>query len=94
MRSSCMFTLLLLQIKQYVVVGRKKPTLADPNPSIFKMKLFSTNTVLAKSRFFYFMSQLKRVKRANGEILSMQEVSNRMISLVVADSLCVSLVSL
>ena len=63
-----------MAIHQFVVVGRKKPTGADPEPKIFKMKLFATNTVLAKSRFFYFMSQLKRVKRANGEILSVQEV--------------------
>jgi hypothetical protein len=62
------------QVKQYVVVGRKKPTAADAEPKIFKTKLFAPNTVVAKSRFFYFMSQLKRVKRANGEILSIQEV--------------------
>lgn len=64
------------QVKQYVVVGRKKPTVNDPEPKIFKTKLFAPNTVVAKSRFFYFMSQLKRVKRANGEILSIQEVRN------------------
>lgn len=63
-----------LQIKQFVVIGRKKPTENDPEPKIFKTKLFASNIVLAKSRFFYFMSQLKRVKRANGEILSVQEV--------------------
>jgi hypothetical protein len=63
-----------MAIKQFVIVGRKKPNAADPSPKIYKMKLFATNPVLAKSRFFYFMSQLKRVKRANGEVLSVQEV--------------------
>jgi large subunit ribosomal protein L18Ae len=62
------------QIKQYVIVGRKKPTTLDPEPKIFKTKLFASNVVVAKSRFFYFLGNLKRVKRSNGEILSIQEV--------------------
>lgn len=40
------------------------------------MKIFATSPTTARSRFWYFMSQLKRVKRANGEVIATREVSN------------------
>jgi len=38
------------------------------------MNVFAPNTVVAKSRFWYYMSMLNRVKKANGEILQINEV--------------------
>eukprot|EP00455_Lapot_gusevi_P057065 TRINITY_DN960_c0_g2_i5.p2 TRINITY_DN960_c0_g2~~TRINITY_DN960_c0_g2_i5.p2 ORF type:complete len:177 (-),score=66.64 TRINITY_DN960_c0_g2_i5:89-619(-) len=63
-----------MTICEYQIVGRKKPTDLDPNPQVFRMRLFASNEVVAKSRFWYFMSQLKRVKRANGEILAVHKI--------------------
>merc|ERR1712196_713924 len=59
---------------EYQVVGRMVPTEKYPETKIFRMKLFAPNAVIAKSKFWYFLSKLRRVKRANGQILSVNEI--------------------
>jgi large subunit ribosomal protein L18Ae len=66
---------LFSKLKQYIVVGRKLPTENDPNPKLYKMQIFAGNHVVAKSRFWYFTSMLRRVKKTHGEIVSCQEVN-------------------
>uniref|UniRef100_A0A7S0T4C8 60S ribosomal protein L18a n=1 Tax=Erythrolobus madagascarensis TaxID=708628 RepID=A0A7S0T4C8_9RHOD len=61
-------------LHQYVVVGRKQPSEAEPEPQVFRMKIFAQNTVVAKSRFWFYLRQLRKVKKANGEILAVEEV--------------------
>jgi large subunit ribosomal protein L18Ae len=48
--------------------------LATPNPKLYRMRIFAPNTVVAKSRFWYFLTKLKKVKKANGEIISLNVV--------------------
>ena len=62
------------RIRQYQVIGRKTPTDKDPEPQVFRMKLFASNPVSAKSRFWYFMHQYQKMKKTTGEILSVNEV--------------------
>merc|ERR1719164_291332 len=38
------------------------------------MNLFAKNKVVARSRFWYFMGRLCRVKRANGQIISVSQI--------------------
>ena len=38
------------------------------------MRIFAPNDVVAKSRFWYFLMKLKKVKKANGEIVSLNKV--------------------
>ena len=61
---------------QFQVVGRLKPSAqkGTRKSNIYKMNVFAPNTVVAKSRFWYYMSMLNRVKKANGEILQINEV--------------------
>lgn len=66
-------TSLVQAIHQYIIVGRRKPT-ENGASSLFRMRIFAPNVVVAKSRFWYYMSSLKKVKRANGEIVSVNEV--------------------
>ena len=66
--------------RQYQVVGRKAPTAKDPEPEVFRMKLFSTNPVSAKSRFWYFMHQYQKMKKTTGEILSVNEVGQELFT--------------
>ena len=40
------------------------------------MRIFAPNTVVAKSRFWYFLMKLRKVKKANGEIISLNEVGD------------------
>ncbi|KAI5413795.1 hypothetical protein KIW84_058078 [Lathyrus oleraceus] len=50
---------------QYRVVGRGLPTETDEHPKIYRMKLWATNEVRAKSKFWYFLRKLKKVKKSN-----------------------------
>jgi len=38
------------------------------------MRIFAPNDVIAKSRFWYFLAKLRKVKKANGEIVTMNVV--------------------
>ena len=38
------------------------------------MRIFAPNTVVAKSRFWYFLMKLRKVKKSNGEIISINTV--------------------
>ena len=42
---------------------------------VYRMNLFAKNKVVARSRFWYFMKRLCRVKKANGQIISVSQVS-------------------
>ena len=59
---------------QYNIVGRHSPTEADPSPQVYRMKLWSLDDVRAKSKFWYFLSRLKKVKKANGQIIACNEI--------------------
>lgn len=38
------------------------------------MRIFAPNDVVAKSRFWYFLGKLRKIKKANGEIVSLNQV--------------------
>jgi Ribosomal proteins 50S-L18Ae/60S-L20/60S-L18A len=38
------------------------------------MRIFAPNDVVAKSRFWYFLGRLRKVKKANGEVVSLNQV--------------------
>ena len=58
------------QLKEYLVVGRRRPTEKETLPKIYRMRLFARNNLVAKSRFWYFMKKLRNLKKMNGEILA------------------------
>jgi len=62
---------------QYEVVGRAKPDEKNKHPTVYRMKIFAPNTVVARSRFWYFLSAQKKLKRQNGEILEVHEIHER-----------------
>ncbi|CAH8309494.1 unnamed protein product [Eruca vesicaria subsp. sativa] len=68
--SFCLFE----QFHQYQVVGRALPTEKDVQPKIYRMKLWATNEVRAKSKFWYFLRKLKKVKKSNGQMLAINEI--------------------
>ena len=63
---------------QYQVVGRFVPNEKYSADSamckVYRMNLFARNNVVARSRFWYFMGKLCRVKKANGQIISINKV--------------------
>lgn len=63
---------------QFQVVGRYVPNdkydEAHPQSKVYRMNLFAKNKVVARSRFWYFMQRLCRVKKANGQIISVNQI--------------------
>jgi hypothetical protein len=64
----------MARLNEYQVVGRKVPTEKEPNQKLYRMRLFAPNEVVAKSRFWYFLKQNCKVKKASGEIVSVNQV--------------------
>jgi large subunit ribosomal protein L18Ae len=71
---------------QYQVVGRYVPNAKyqedNAQCKVYRMKLFAKNKVVARSRFWYFMCRLCRVKKANGQIVSISEIHEKSPSVV------------
>lgn len=60
---------------EYQVVGRRLPTEAEESPKLYRMRIFAPDEVVAKSRFWYYLRSLRKIKKANGEIVSVNVVS-------------------
>ena len=63
-----------LQLKEYKVVGRMMPTAKMRTPPIYQMRIFACDQPQAKSRFWYYASMLRKVKKTQGEILCCSQV--------------------
>jgi large subunit ribosomal protein L18Ae len=64
------------RFQEYQIIGRHLPSEANPAPKIYRMRIFAPNEVVAKSRFWYFLGKLRKIKKANGEIVSVNQVRN------------------
>ncbi|XP_031566619.1 60S ribosomal protein L18a-like [Actinia tenebrosa] len=62
------------QLREFQVIGRKMPSKKVTVPPLYKMRIFAPDEVVARSKFWYFISQLKRMKKSQGEIVSCQEI--------------------
>ncbi len=62
------------RFQEYQVIGRHLPSEANTTPKIYRMRIFAPNDVVAKSRFWYFLGKLRKIKKANGEIISLNQV--------------------
>ncbi|EHH30176.1 60S ribosomal protein L18a [Macaca mulatta] len=54
-------------LREYKVVGRCLRTPKCHTQPLYRMQIFAPNHVVAKSRFWYFVSQLKKMKKSSGE---------------------------
>lgn len=59
------------------MIPGKGGTQADEETTVYRMRIFAPNDVIAKSRFWYFLKKLKRVKKANGEILAVNVIHEK-----------------
>ncbi|KAM0335444.1 hypothetical protein ACHAQA_000490 [Verticillium albo-atrum] len=62
------------RLQEYEVIGRHLPTESQPTPTLYRMTIFAPNTTVAKSRYWYFMRGLKKVKKATGEIIAVKAI--------------------
>ena len=60
---------------EYAVIGRRLHTESEPEPKLYRLRIFAKNPTVARSRYWYFMRQLHKVKPASGEIVSLNEIS-------------------
>ena len=63
------------RLNEYQVIGRRLPTDSAPEPKLYRMRIFAPNPVVAKSRYWYFLQKLHKVKKASGEIVSVNVIS-------------------
>ena len=56
------------------MIGRALPTEKERLPALYKMRIFAAEEVSAKSRFWYFIKKLKKIKKTKGEIVSCRKV--------------------
>ena len=63
------------KMQEYQVIGRHLPTEKEPTPKLYRMRIFAKNETVAKSRFWYFVRQLRKMKKATGEIVAVNVVS-------------------
>merc|ERR1712029_479416 len=64
-------------LKEYRVIGRKLPTEEEPETPLYRMRIFAPDAVVAKSRFWYFLRQLRKFKKTTGEIVSVEEIMEK-----------------
>ena len=62
------------KMNQYQVVGCKAATEKNSNPEAYRMIIFAPNPVIAKSKFWYYMHQFRKMKKTTGEILDCVQI--------------------
>merc|ERR1739836_196211 len=62
---------------EYRVIGRKLLTENEPVTPLYRMRIFATDQIVAKSRFWYFLRQLRKFKKTTGEIVSVEEIREK-----------------
>lgn len=67
----------MTRLTEYMVIGRHLPTEKEPSPKLYRMRIFAVNKSVAESRFWYFVRQLRKMKKATGEIVAIHAVSIR-----------------
>ncbi|GAA5918916.1 hypothetical protein JCM6882_003373 [Rhodosporidiobolus microsporus] len=65
------------RFQEYQVIGRKLPSEKEPQPKLYRMRIFAPNDVVAKSRFWYFLRKLRKVKKATGEVVAVNVISEK-----------------
>lgn len=46
----------------------------EANPTLYRMRVFARDPVLARSKFWYFMKRQHKVRKIQGQIVSTSEV--------------------
>jgi large subunit ribosomal protein L18Ae len=64
-------------MQEYQVIGRHLPTEREPTPKLYRMRIFAKNETVAKSRFWYFVRQLRKMKKTTGEIVAVNVISEK-----------------
>ena len=64
-------------LKQFYIVGRKLPSDKCAEPTLYRLRIFAPNEVLARSKYWYHMKRQHKVRRIQGEIVSTSEINEK-----------------
>merc|ERR1711934_1255164 len=64
-------------IRQFWVVGRESPSEENKDPTCYRIRVFAKNPVIARSQFWYEMKRQNKVRKCQGEIVSVSEIFER-----------------
>merc|ERR1712168_1441904 len=64
-------------LREFMITGRKLPSDAQPNPPLYRVRLFAPDPIAAKSRFWYFVSYYKKANKTAGEIVSVKKIQEK-----------------
>merc|ERR1712118_315538 len=59
------------------IVGRLIPAYENDVHSLHRMKIWATDALRARSKFWVFMRKLRKIQKAKGHIISCQEIFER-----------------
>merc|ERR1719348_1747690 len=62
------------ELKEFEIIGRRLPSEKNSSPPLYKMRIFAPDDVVAKSKYWYFVAKLKKIKKSNGEVVSCREI--------------------
>ncbi|XP_065157590.1 large ribosomal subunit protein eL20 [Atheta coriaria] len=65
------------ELKEFEVIGRKLPTEKEKTTPLYKMRIFAPDQIVAKSRFWYFLRQLRKFKKTTGEIVNVKPIHEK-----------------
>lgn len=58
------------------MIGRRIPNDVDTKPSLYRMRLFAPDEVAAKSKYWYYLKKMKKIKKTRGEIVDCKRASS------------------
>jgi large subunit ribosomal protein L18Ae len=64
-------------LKEYKIIGRRLPSEKLKKPPLFQMRIFAPDEVSAKSRFWFFLRRLKKLKKSHGEVVACDVVRDK-----------------
>lgn len=63
-------------LREYRIIGRKLPSANLKTPPLYEMHIYAPDEVQAKSRFWFFLRQLKRVKKVQVKLSNVNSSTN------------------
>merc|ERR1711981_1143284 len=64
-------------VRQYWVTGRQLPSESTTDAACYRIRVFAKNAVIARSHFWYEMKRQNKVRKCQGEIVSVSEIFER-----------------
>ena len=63
-------------------MGRALATESNPNPELYRMRIFSRDAVHARSKFWYQMKRQHKTRRIQGEVISTSEIFEKKVGAI------------